>query len=221
MIPIPILYRDEQILVINKPAWSVVHRTRGANDALILVEALKEEIGQQVFPLHRLDRQTSGILVFGLSSEVASSLSEDIREQRWEKHYLGLCRGVVETSERVTRSVKEKDTRRPAESLVVPLEVFCDRYTLLRVEPKTGRRHQVRYHCKHLAHPLAGDVTYGSGAINRFFRETFSLNRLFLHASWLRIFKPRTIDTMEFSCPLPQDLLEVLAGLRAYTGPTV
>jgi tRNA pseudouridine65 synthase len=218
---IPILYQDEQLIAIDKPAWAVVHRMRGARDALVLVNALQEQLEQPIFPVHRLDRQTSGVMVFALSSEVASQLCEDIREQRWQKRYLGLCRGVLHDSQLVTRSVKENEVRRSAETMIHPLEVFCDRYTLLRAEPRTGRRHQIRYHCKYLDHPLAGDVNYGTGVINRFFRETFALKRLFLHASWLRIFKPGTIETLEFSCPLPEELDGVVSGLRKYEGPTV
>ena len=219
--PIPILHLDDDLVAIDKPPWSIVHRTRGASGALVLVRALSRQLGRSVFPVHRLDRQTSGVLVFALSREAASQLSADVRQGSWRKRYLGLCRGVVPQTLVVDRPVPEGDKRREARSQFDPVEVFCSRYTLLSATPHSGRRHQLRYHLKHANHPLVGDVGYGKGDINRFFRTTFGLSRMFLHAAWLRIVKPGGSEALEIAAPLPADLDEILQRLRAYEGPVV
>lgn len=218
---IDVIYQDEQLVAINKPAGAVVHRTRGAGDALILVEALTSQLGRRVFPVHRLDRQTSGVIVFALERAVAIQLSADIREQLWKKKYLGLARGVMPAQVVVDHPVPEKDKRRPASTEFLAREIFCRRYTLVEARPATGRRHQVRYHLKHLSHPLVCDVKYGKGDINRFFRGQFGLDRLFLHASRLALPHPSELRMLELEAPLSLDLDQVLAALRAYSGPVV
>lgn len=214
-----VLFEDDALIAVSKPSGSVVHRTRGAEDAPVLVAALKLQLGQRVFPVHRLDRQTSGVIVFAKSSDVASLLAAGIREQRWRKRYVGLCRGPLADSVVVDHPVPEDDTRRPARTDIDPLETFCGRYTLVRARPHTGRRHQVRYHFKHLRHPLVGDTNYGQGAINRFFRQTFGLRRLFLHAEGLELPHPQRHTLLSLDCPLPTDLVDVLEQLRSHQGP--
>jgi len=215
-----ILHIDERLVAIDKPAWAVVHRTRGAAGALVLVDALSQQLGARVFPAHRLDRQTSGVLVFARSAEVARELSDELRAGAWRKRYLGLCRDVLAEALVVDHPVPEGEHRREAVSAIEPLEPFCGRYTLVRARPRTGRRHQLRYHLKHLRHPLVGDTNYGQGPINRFFRQRFGLRRLFLHAERLAIpgagadGGPLVIES-----PLPLELGEVIERLRAHEGP--
>lgn len=213
-----LLHVDEQIVAVNKPAWWVVHPTRGARGATTVLQTLRDQLGQRVFPVHRLDRQASGVLVMARSSEAASRLGEDIREGRWSKRYLGLCRGVLLDGLRIDHPVREGDARRPALTDVDPQRTFCDRYTLVQARPATGRRHQIRYHLKHASHPLVGDASYGQGRINRFFRATFGLERLFLHAEWLRLPHPTENRLLELSCPLAPELERVLEGLARYRG---
>jgi tRNA pseudouridine65 synthase len=216
---LPVLFEDDALVAVEKPSGAVVHRTRGAEDAPILASMLKQQLNQRVFPVHRLDRQTSGVIIFAKSSEVASILGADIREQRWRKRYVGLCRGPLMDSVVVDHPVPEDQARRPARTDIDPLETFCDRYTLVRARPHTGRRHQLRYHFKHLRHPLVGDTTYGQGAINRFFRQTFGLQRLFLHAERLELSHPQRHTLLTLDSPLPPDLEQVLTQLRAHQGP--
>jgi len=216
-----ILHRDDHVVAIDKPPWSVVHFTRGARGALVLVRALAEELGAPVYPAHRLDRQTSGVLLFALSPEAAHTLSQEFREDRVRKTYLGVCRGVLAETVRVDRPVPEGDARRPAMTELEPLQVFCDRYTLFRARPSGGRLHQIRYHLKHISHPLAGDVGYGKGDLNRFFRQAFGLQRFFLHAESLRVLHPTELRYLELFAPLPADLQGVLERLRGYVGAVV
>jgi tRNA pseudouridine65 synthase len=221
ILALPILHLDEQLVAVDKPAWAVVHPSRGADGALVIVHALAVQLGGPVYPIHRLDRQTSGVLLLARSSEIARVLSDDVREGRLRKTYLGLCRGVLREELRVEHPVLEGGVRRPARTDIEPIELFCDRYTLVRVRPATGRKHQIRYHLKHVDHPLVVDVNYGAGDQNRFFRETFGLRRLFLHAESLRVVHPVEPRQLEIAAPLPAELEEVLARLRGYGGPTV
>jgi len=219
-----LLHIDEHLVVVNKPAWSVVHPTRGARGAPVLVHELRAQLGgSPLFPVHRLDRQASGVLVIARSSEVAARLSDDIRGSRWDKHYVALCRGVIQDSLRIDHPVREvgTDQRRTALTHVDPLEVYCNRYTLVHAEPRTGRRHQIRYHLKHVAHPIVGDANYGQGPINRFFRESFGLERMFLHAERLRLDHPVESRRLELVCPLPPELVATLERLELHQGPVL
>jgi tRNA pseudouridine65 synthase len=217
--PLPILFEDEHLVAVDKPAWWVVHQTKGARDAPIVLRLLRDQLGQLLYPVHRLDRQVSGVLVLARSSEMARRLSEHIREGQWQKRYLGLCRGVLESTLRIDHPVPEGDARRPALTHVEALRSFAKRYTLVQAIPATGRRHQIRYHLKHVAHPLVGDTSYGQGPINRFFRERFGLGRLFLHAERLRLPHPVENRYVELESPLPEALQRVLEELACYEGP--
>ncbi len=216
---IPVLYQDEHLVAIDKPAWSVVHKTRGAKGALVLAPALSEQLKIKVYPVHRLDRQTSGVMVFALTKEDASLLGAQVRDGIWRKTYLGLCRGAMEEPIRIESEVPEGKFRRPATTVLEPLEIFCGRYTLVRATPRTGRRHQIRYHHRHIHNPLVCDVNYGDGKVNRLFRQTFELGRMFLHAETLKLPHPVEFRMMELQVGLPPDLEGVLDKLRGYEGP--
>jgi tRNA pseudouridine65 synthase len=217
-----ILYQDEHLVAVDKPAWWVVHRTRGARGAEVLLQALRDQIGARLFPVHRLDRQASGVIVLALTHEAASALSQQLREGSiWHKRYLGLCRGVLGESLTVDHPVPEDGVRRPGVTHLDPLQVYCDRFTLVRATPVTGRYHQIRYHLKHLSHPLVGDSNYGQGTINRFFRGApFHLRRLFLHAESLRLLHPVEDRQLELSAPLAPELTRTLQLLEGYAGET-
>lgn len=216
--PLVLLHVDEHVVAIDKPAWSVVHPTRGARDALVLTRRLARELDGPVFPVHRLDRQTSGVLLLARTPAAARHLCDEFRAQRVRKTYLGLCRGTLDGVLVVDHPVREGDQLRPAVTAIEPIETFCSRYTLLRATPEGGRRHQIRCHLKHASHPLVGDVTYGKGLINRFFRQTFGLARLFLHAEGLVVAHPSG-GLLELRASLPEELSAVLERLRRYREP--
>lgn len=219
-VTVPVLYQDEAIVVIDKPSGAVVHRGRGVpKDSPLLVQTLRNQLGVYVFPVHRLDRQTSGVMVFALSSEDAAAISLQLRAQAWRKTYLGLARGPISEKIAVDYPVPEEDKKREAQTDFEPVETFCDRYTLLRAFPHTGRYHQVRRHLKHLRHPLVCDTNYGDGKVNTLFRQTFDLWRLFLHAETLELPHPRDGRPLSFSAPLAPELAAVLDALRVYDGP--
>jgi tRNA pseudouridine65 synthase len=215
-----LLHRDEALVAISKPSGAVVHRTRGLPaGSMLLVQTLRDQLGQRVYPVHRLDRQTSGVLVFALSSEDAAAMAADLQSGQWRKRYLGLARGPLREPFDVDYAVPEDDKRREARTSFDPVETFCDRYTLVAGYPHTGRYHQLRRHLKHLKHPLVGDTNYGDSKVNRLFRREFGLHRLFLHAESLELPHPKELRRLTLRCPLSAELQRCLEALRSYDGP--
>jgi tRNA pseudouridine65 synthase len=218
--PISILFLDAHIVVANKPSGLLVHRGWD-NDDDVAMFRVRDAIGQHVHPLHRLDRGTSGALLFARSRETAATLSRAFEEGRVEKHYLALVRGVPPESGTIDHAIPKNEGgprvravtrfRRLARSTV-------DRCSLVLALPETGRLHQVRRHLRHIDHPLIGDVRHGSGVINRWYRAEYALRRLALHASFLAFEHPVTAARVEVSAPVPEDLASVLALLALPPG---
>jgi tRNA pseudouridine65 synthase len=213
---IDLLWVDAQIVVANKPAGLLVHRGMSADDDAALFR-VRDALGQHVHPLHRLDRGTSGALVFARTRAAAASLSRAFEQGCVDKRYLALVRGVPPPEGVVDHPIPRGEDlpRVPAVTryaLVAASPV--DRCALVEARPETGRFHQVRRHLKHLGHPLVGDVNYGSGAINRRYRATYGLHRLALHASFVAFAHPETGGRVEVSAPVPDDLLGPLRLLR-------
>jgi tRNA pseudouridine65 synthase len=177
--------------------------------------ALRDQLGRHVFPVHRLDRATSGVLLFALSSEMAAKLQAEFEAGTVRKQYLALVRGTPPASCVVDHPVPktEDGPRVPAVTEVRTLGT-SGRFSLVLAEPRTGRLHQVRRHLKHLGHPLVGDVNYGRGEINRLFREQYGLHRLFLHAWTLALPHPRTGAPLAACAPVPAELQRVLEALE-------
>lgn len=190
------------------------------NDKVVLMTEVRDEIGQWVYPVHRLDRGTSGVVLFALSSEVAATLGAAFAEQRIEKHYLALVRGVPDEEGVVDNPVpkKEKGERVAAVSDYRRLAV-AGRYSLVEVRPRTGRLHQIRRHMKHIACPLIGDVRYGKGEHNRHFRDNYNLHRLALHCHGLALDHPVAGTRLQLRGPLPEDLASALVQLGVIETP--
>lgn len=214
--PLSILFQDDDLVAVDKPSGLVVHRG-WAGDDKVAMTVVRDQIGQRVFPVHRLDRGTSGVLLFALSPGVAASVAASFADGLVEKSYLALVRGIPPTSGLIDHPLPpgedKKEARVPAQTRFVRREIF-GRYSLVELSPLTGRLHQVRRHMKHLSCPLIGDVNYGKGEHNRFFREQYGLYRLFLHAARMRLPHPRKGGTVEIGAPLSPELECVLAMLR-------
>jgi tRNA pseudouridine65 synthase len=208
-----ILYQDEALVAVNKPSGMLVHRG-WANDKVVAMTELRDQIGQWVYPAHRLDRGTSGVLLFALRSEVAASLGQAFRERLVDKRYLGLVRGVPDESGVIDHDIpgKEGGERVPAVTEYRRLGV-AGRYSLVEATPRTGRLHQIRRHLKHISCPLIGDVRYGKGEHNRYFRETFHLHRLALHCHGLALTHPTSGQRLELRADLPDDFAQAVLGL--------
>ena len=211
-----ILFRDYALVAVDKPAGLAVHRG-WAGERDVAMMRVRDQMGTHVFPVHRLDRATSGVLLFAFSSEIASRLCESFTTHAAEKTYLALVRGVPPCSGIIDHPLPPGEdrhaTRVSAQTEYVRQEVF-GRYSLVEARPRTGRLHQVRRHLKHIACPLIGDVNYGKGEHNRLFRERYGLHRLFLHAARLCLPHPVTGGRLDIASPLPRELAAVLEQLR-------
>jgi tRNA pseudouridine65 synthase len=178
---------------------------------------VRDALGKHVYPVHRLDRGTSGTLVFALSAEVASALAKMFLEGDVHKTYVALVRSVPPPSGLIDHPLPpaedRSEARVPARTAFVRLEVF-GRYSLVELAPETGRLHQIRRHLKHIACPIIGDVRYGKGEHNRLFREHFALHRMFLHASRIRFLHPVSRAQVDVFAPLSPELSATLAHLR-------
>jgi len=204
--PLEILFQDESLIAINKPSGMLVHPGWG-RDGPAALQVLRDQIDTHLYPVHRLDRATSGVLLFALRSEVARDLQAEFTAARVDKRYLALVRGnTLETSlcEQPLPG-KSENERIPAATHFRLLARF-ERYGLVEAKPRTGRTHQIRRHLKHLAHPIIGDVRYGKGEHNRLFRERFDFHRLALHCAGMSFTHPRTGKALTIQAPLSDDL---------------
>lgn len=231
--PLEVLYQDEWLVAVNKPAGMLVHRSfLDKHETEFVLQRLRDQLGQHVFPLHRLDRPTSGVLLFALSAETARQMSE--QQHLWQKTYLAVVRGHLKGPLLLDYALKEQldaiadkfartdKAAQSAQSAIWPLEhvelpyavgrYATARYSLLALQPLTGRKHQLRRHCEHLFHPIVGDTTHGDGKHNQLFRQQFNCNRLMLHAARLCFRHPVTNQDVEVFAAL-HDFAAVLAQL--------
>lgn len=231
-IPIRIVHEDSDLIVVNKPAGLVVHPAAG-NQSGTLANALAYHFAKlstsagTIRPgiVHRLDKDTSGLLVVAKTEEAHEQLAEQFRSREIFKSYVALVHGIIEPSEGIINQSIARDRRnrtrmavvrsgRSAQSLFHVRRRF-DRFTLLDVEIKTGRTHQIRVHLMWLKHPVVGDEVYGSGRDNsvqdpQVRAQIRSVDRQFLHGAQLGFRHPRTDQAMQFSAPLPDDLNRLL-----------
>ena len=209
-----VLHRDETLVAVDKPGGMLVHRTAEAPDREVVLQTLRDQLGARLFPVHRLDRAASGVLVFAFSSEGARGLHEAMRAPDAEKRYLTLVRGEIEAEGEIDRLLTDdRKVPRDARSRWRRIETVRD-FSLLHVWISTGRRHQIRRHLAHLAHQIVGDTTHGKGRINRWLREDYGLPRLFLHAECLAIDHPATGERLAIVAPLADDLAAFLGRFR-------
>ena len=219
-IPVPpILYRDEVLLAVDKPSGLAVHRG-AARDRVVALQLVRDHVGRHVHAVHRLDRATSGVLLFAFDPETARRMQERFETGGVEKRYLALVRGIPPEEGVIDHPIPrdEDGPRVPAVTEFRRLAVF-ERYSLVEARPLTGRRHQIRRHFKHLSHPLIGDVRYGKGEHNRLFRERFGLHRLALHALELAFDHPGTGEHLRITAPLPEDLAGPLRAMGFNLAP--
>jgi tRNA pseudouridine65 synthase len=211
---IDILYRDEHLCAVMKPSGLAVHRGWAAAPRYAL-DVVRDHIGARVYPVHRLDQPTSGVLLFALSSECARALGESFASHRVHKRYLALVRGIP-SAEELTVDHPVKDERGERVAAVTHLRrlwIFRRRYALVEARPVTGRTHQIRRHLKHLSCPIIGDTSYGKSEHNRLFATEFGLARLALHALALTLPHPTDGAPLTIVAPLPGDLAEPLARM--------
>jgi tRNA pseudouridine65 synthase len=196
----------------------------------------RDQIGQHVYPVHRLDKPTSGVLLFALSSEVASLLSKQFTATTMNKTYWAVVRGYTNNSGVVDSDLQEEqdkmtdklaDKDKPAQSAITHYERLATtelpypvgrydsvRYSLVSLKPKTGRKHQLRRHLKRIFHPIVGDTTHGDGKQNTFLREQFGLERLMLHAKSIGFKHPISGEELLIEAGVPEDFSLMLEQLE-------
>ncbi|MBW2277203.1 MAG: pseudouridylate synthase [Deltaproteobacteria bacterium] len=207
----PVLYRDDNVLVVDKPSGLLVHRG-WADDPVTLVDLVRQLVGGgKVFPAHRLDRGCSGAVLFALDAETARSISASIGGGEITKHYLALVRGEPPASGTIDHPLPRREggpvvSARTDFRLLHTVKTEPRHVSLVRATTRSGRLHQVRRHLKHLSHPLIGDANYGKGPLNRALRERYGLARLSLHAVAIELPHPRDASRLEVRAPLPEDL---------------
>lgn len=241
--PLRILYRDDGLIAIDKPSGLLVHRSDiDRRETRFAVQLLRDQIGRRVYPAHRLDRGTSGVLLFAYDGETASKLGAQFESRAVEKTYLAVVRGHPPESGVIDHPLARRPddyehlpanaslAAQPALTryrrlAVAELPYAVDRYptsryALVELSPETGRRHQLRRHLKHLAHPIIGDSTYGKGRHNRLFQEVFSCQRMLLACTRLVLRHPASGAPLRIDATPSEDFARVLAALGwSYASP--
>ncbi len=225
-----IVYQDEAIVVINKPAGMLVHRTSiDPGESVFAVQSLRDQIGMKVHPVHRLDKPTSGLLVFALDMDTLKALQVQFTDKRVEKVYWAVGRGHLHGNGTIDYPLKrEVDRYLKSETektqnaithyhclaqteLPIPVGRYpTGRYSWVELKPETGRKHQLRRHMAHIRHPIVGDSRHGVGAHNRLFREQFEVHRLLLHARELSFNHPNTGDRISLTADLDEPFQRAL-----------
>ena len=232
--PLTILHRDDRLVAIDKPSGWLVHRSNlDRHETRILVQALRDQIGQYVYPAHRLDKGTSGVMLFALDPATAADLGNQFEQGEVRKTYLAVVRGWPPESGRIDHPIRnERDEYgdvapdAEAQAAVTEFRRFATielphavdryptaRYALLELHPLTGRRHQLRRHMKHIAHPIIGDATHGKGRHNRWFQQQFACDRLLLACTELAFRHPADGREMIVRAPLGDQFAALLARL--------
>lgn len=224
-IPLDILYEDDTLLVINKPAGMVVHPAAGHVSGTVVNAVLGHDpdivTGNRERPgiVHRLDRETSGVMLIAKNDLGLHELQRQFAAREIDKTYLALVNGIVKTPQGKINAPLARDPRDRKRMAIVSasharhaVTVFhviahSDKYTLLRVEPETGRTHQIRVHLAFLKHPVVGDALYGKK------KNDLDLAHQFLHAWRIMLRHPATQQQMTFSAPLPADLQQALVQI--------
>ena len=196
------------------------------------MQLVRDIVGKYVYPVHRLDKPTSGVLVFALSSEIASRLSKEFMAGAVQKEYLAVVRGYIQEmgtidyplkvlldkkSDRDRRNIQETQeavtTYERLATIELPYPVSrypVARYSFIKLLPKTGRKHQLRRHLKHIFHPIVGDTKYGRGEHNKLFREKFDCHRLLLHASKIEFTHPKTGQRLTIEAELDDTFRKIV-----------
>lgn len=224
-----ILFEDEQLVIIDKPAGLLVHRTRQAfgEDENALIQ-LRDQIGSWVSPVHRLDRATSGILLFAKNEEILPVLKALFMDREIQKHYLTIVRGIPSEkeglidhplhSERSNKRQEAQTRYRVLAESEIPFNSTgrypTSRYSIMEMDLLTGRTHQIRRHLAHIRHYILGDKKHGDNKQNIFFETQFGLQNLLLHSWKLGFIHPITKERIQISCPPPPHFQKIMLELN-------
>ncbi|MGA0560561.1 pseudouridine synthase [Larkinella sp. VNQ87] len=220
-----ILYQSAELVAINKPHGLLVHRSMIASDASeFAVQLLRDQLGQRVYPVHRLDRKTGGVLLFALNETMNSLMQQQFAEGLVRKTYLAIVRGFTPDELAIDYPLRREDgveqeaftnvkTLRQAE-LAIPFGKHAtSRYSLVELTPRTGRLHQLRKHMAHVFHPIIGDRPHGCNKQNRFFKERFGMHTMLLHARQIRFRHPVSGEEITITASWQAEFGRMLAVL--------
>ncbi|MGO4891610.1 tRNA pseudouridine(65) synthase TruC [Flavobacterium sp. W21_SRS_FM6] len=230
-----IIYQDEYLVVIDKPSGLLVHRSMlDKHETEFAVQLVRDQINQHVFPVHRLDRPTSGVLVFALNPDIARLLGEQFSTQQILKRYITITRGhapelgeidyaLKEQLDKIAdKKAKQDKAAQAAFTTFTRLKTFelpfavsrypSARYSLLMVEPKTGRKHQIRRHLAHINHPIIGDTTHGDGKHNQFLKQHFDFSGLALSCLTMKFKHPVHQSDLSLHCQPADHITRLLAA---------
>jgi tRNA pseudouridine65 synthase len=245
---LPILYRDDWLLAVHKPSGLLVHRSLiDRHETRFAMQLVRDQIGQHVFPVHRLDKGCSGVLLFALDECSARRLGQAFESGPVEKWYTAVVRGWMPERGEIDHPLARRDDGYGARETAldaagcrqsppgvrqqaaltrywrlsvgeIPERAEAgqsfptSRYSLVALQPVTGRQHQIRRHLKHLAHPIIGDATHGKGAHNRLFERRFGVRRLLLACRSMTVPHPVDGRILRIDAPLADDMRRVLDG---------
>ncbi|MFN8436064.1 MAG: pseudouridine synthase [Cytophagales bacterium] len=221
-----IVYKDENLIAINKPHGLLVHRSSIAADVSeFAVQLLRDQLGQRVYTIHRLDRKTSGVLLFALNPEAEVVFKNMMMDRAFTKNYLSIVRGYTDEHGTIDYALKNergniKDAVTHYKTLQqteidLPLgKHLTSRYSLVEATPVTGRMHQIRRHFSHIFHPIIGDRTHGCNKQNKLFTEKFSLDTMLLHARSVKFYHPILKQEILIEAKISSEFERMLAELN-------
>ncbi len=220
-----ILYEDDFLIAVNKPAGLLVHRTKLARDAKeFAVQLLRNQLGYHVFPIHRLDRKTSGVLLFAKNQDFVHSFQLMMQESATQKRYVAIVRGffpdeIFVDHPLINEKGKEQDAVthfRLLQHVEIPLsfgKFETSRYSLIEAFPKTGRMHQIRKHLNHLRYPIIGDRPHGCNKQNALFLKEFNLSKMLLHAESMTLEHPFSKGILKINASIPIHFLDIMGWI--------
>ncbi|QTD37930.1 pseudouridine synthase [Polaribacter batillariae] len=221
---VPIIFEDKYVLCVSKPNNMVVHHahhSRNVAEEMSLLQLIKDKKVLKVYPIHRLDRKTSGIILLAKEKEYVSKFQDLFTNNEIEKTYYGMVRGFSPESKKIDSPVKGRDANVHKEALTylktlekitlkIPVKPYdSSRYSLVEFKPKTGRMHQLRVHANKISHPLIGDPKYGDKNHNIMFEKNFNCTNMFLHAGQLEFAHPFSSEKLNLKASFPKDWLHL------------
>lgn len=239
-LPLNILYQDDHIVAIDKPPGMLVHRSPiDKHETVFAVQTLRDQLGKHVFPAHRLDRPTSGVLLFSFNSDIAAALGKQMMEKQIGKTYHALVRGFVHNSGMIDYALKYRydkiadKHKRPQQPPQIATTVYDSvqqfevpepvgkyqsaRYTLVRLSPSTGRKHQLRRHLVHIRHPIIGDTTHGDGKQNKFAKTHFNFANLALSCTQMGFMHPVSRKWITVNGEMHAEMRRLLEALAPFS----
>lgn len=224
-----IIYEDAYLLCVSKPNNVLVHHayhSRNMADEKSLLQLVSEETGLKVYPIHRLDRKTSGAILLAKEKEYVAKFQDLFTKNQIQKIYYGVVRGFSPATKRIDSPVKGRDANVHKEALTelktlaqitldIPVKPYdSSRYSLVELFPKTGRMHQLRVHSNKISHPLIGDAKYGDKNHDVMFEQNFGFKNLFLHAGKLEFIHPYTQETLILKSTFPTDWIQLFEKFK-------